>query len=313
MNYLYHNGAERYQFYRIPKALFTDSRFACLSGDAKILYGLMLDRASLSTQNGWLDEQSRVYIYFSTDEICDCLGCARKKALKLLADLDAVGLTRRKIRGQGKPTLIYVREFTPEDFQDTSSQTCENHTPRSVKITPPEVPFSPSLVCEKGTQNHTDSNQTDLSKTHSNHSPTPEHQSQTGTETKGSEATEQKEMDCVRAEIQENIRYDDLIADNPSDADLIDEMVELMTETVCTRRKSLRVGGEHLSSAVVTHRLMKLRQEHILTALNGLKANTTKVRNIRQYLLTVLYNAPNTISSYYMAKVNHDLYGNTPY
>ena len=61
MNYLYHNGAERYQFYRIPKALFTDSRFACLSGDAKILYGLMLDRASLSTQNGWLDEQSRVY------------------------------------------------------------------------------------------------------------------------------------------------------------------------------------------------------------------------------------------------------------
>lgn len=108
MNYLYNNKAERYQFYRIPKILFTNARFSSLTAGAKILYGLMLDRASLSAQNGWLDEQRRVYIFFSVEGICSNLGCARKKALKLLADLDAVGLTKRKIRRQGRPTMIYL-------------------------------------------------------------------------------------------------------------------------------------------------------------------------------------------------------------
>ena len=322
MNFLYNNGAERYQFYRIPKVLFTDPRFACLSADAKILYGLMLDRASLSTQNGWLDEQHRVYIFFSTEEICEALGCARKKALKIMADLDAVGLTKRKIRGQGKPTQIYVREFTPEDFQKPPaqknnpedcrkppSQECENHTARCVKSTPPEVPFSHSLAGQKGTQNYTYKNYTDLSKTQSNQSPTPE-QPSPDSDAMGCDGATAEEMDSVREQMRRRIDYDMLVQQRPAEQEIIDEIVELITDTICTRRQFLRVGREVVSAGVIRERMRSLNYEHIEYALEGMKENTTRVRNIRQYLLTVLYNASKTISVYYQARVNHDLYGN---
>lgn len=303
MHYLYQNGAERYQFYRIPKILFTSPRFSSLSGDAKILYGLMLDRASLSAQNGWLDEQRRVYIFFSVEEICACIGCARKKALKLLAALDAVGLTKRKIRGQGRPTMIYVREFGPDEFQE-----CENHVPSGVKNTPAEVPFLHSCPCEKGTQNKTEQSKTDLSQTHSIPSPTPPAPDDP-MEAKRGESISTKEMSDCRSLIQQNIDYELLTQERPEDTELIDEMVELMTETVCSKRKSIRVAGESIPSDIVRSRLLKLNGDHIRFALDCMRENTTKIKNIRQYLLTVLFNTPTTISSYYSARVNHDLYG----
>ena len=115
-------------------------------------------------------------------------------------------------------------------------------------------------------------------------------------------------MSEIRAVIRENIGYDELTAEQPGSIEMIDEMVEIMTETVCSKRKTIRVAGESLPTSIVSSRLMKLTDEHIRFALYGMKENTTKIRNIRQYLLTVLYNAPTTISSYYTAKVNHDLY-----
>lgn len=308
MNYLYNNGAERYQFYRIPKVLFTSDRFSSLTADGKILYGLMLDRASLSAQNGWLDEQQRVYIFFSVEEICSNLGCARKKALKLLADLDAVGLTKRKIRGQGKPTMIYVREPSQEDFQ---RQACENYTPKGVKNTPPKVPFSPSLPCEKGTQNNTYQNQTDLSKTHSIPSPTPPMPPEL-LEQKRKEMSDMEEIADCRCLIQQNVDYDLLIGERMEDSDLIDEMVELMTETMCSKQRSIRVAGNLFPASVVQSRIMKLTADHIRFALDCMRENTTKIKNIKQYLLTVLFNAPATINNYYSSRVNYDLYSTVP-
>ena len=112
--YFYGHEAEQYSFYRIPKQLISDSRFRKVSTDAKLLYGLMLDRMGLSMKNGWLDEQGRVYIFFVLDEIQDLLQCGHEKAVKLLAELDSekgIGLIERVKQGQGKPTIIYVKQF----------------------------------------------------------------------------------------------------------------------------------------------------------------------------------------------------------
>lgn len=112
--YYYGYEAEQFAFYRIPKLLVTDERFQGLSTDAKLLYGLMLDRMSLSLKNSWLDEQGRVYIYFSAEEIMSVLHCRSEKASKLLAELDSkkgIGLIERVRHGQGKPTTIYVKNF----------------------------------------------------------------------------------------------------------------------------------------------------------------------------------------------------------
>ncbi len=127
-------------------------------------------------------------------------------------------------------------------------------------------------------------------------------------EAKGKE-TRVDEMACYRELIQENIDYDALLCDHPEDRDKLDEVVELLTETVCSTKKSVRVGGNDYPAEVVRSRLLKLGAEHIRFVFDCMRENTTKVRNIRQYLLTALYNAPSTIENYYLSRVNHDLYG----
>jgi len=112
--YYYGCEAEQYAFYRIPKLLITDERFRAISTDAKLLYGLMLDRMSLSIKNGWLDEENRVYIYFTVEEVMEQMNCKSEKATKLLMELDnkkGIGLIERVRRGQGKPSIIYVKDF----------------------------------------------------------------------------------------------------------------------------------------------------------------------------------------------------------
>jgi len=118
-----------------------------------------------------------------------------------------------------------------------------------------------------------------------------------------------EEMARYRELIKENIEYDALRCDFPYDHDRLDEIVELLVETVCSGKQYIRVSGEDYPAEVVKSRLLKLDSEHIRFVFDCLKENTTKIRNIRQYLLATLYNAPATIGSYYSALVNHDMYG----
>ena len=120
---------------------------------------------------------------------------------------------------------------------------------------------------------------------------------------------DEHEMAAYRSMIQENVRYDDFVQEHPWDVGRLDEMVELMVETVCSNRESIRVCGNDLPQAVVKSRLLKLDGDHIRFVFDCLRDNTTQIRNIRQYLLATLYNAPATMESYYAAQVNHDLYG----
>ena len=122
-----------------------------------------------------------------------------------------------------------------------------------------------------------------------------------------SEGVSEREYEDYRELICQNIDYDILVAQNPFDKDSIDEIVELMLEVICARRKFTRVAGTDFPHEVVRSRFLKLNSEHIQFVLSCMKENTTRVRNIKQYLLTVLYNAPTTISNYYTALVNHDM------
>lgn len=145
-DYYYNRESDQFTFYRIPKVLFTDKAFSGLSVEAKLLYGLMLDRMSLSLRNGWIDENGRVYIYFTHADIQSHLGCGHSKATQLLKELDSgIGLIRRKRQGLGSPDIIYVMDFV------TGIQTCENQQPEPVcapqsaenqKLAQPYIPQS---------------------------------------------------------------------------------------------------------------------------------------------------------------------------
>ncbi len=114
-DYYYGVEAEQFSFYRIPRLLIKDERFKELSSDAKLLYGLMLDRMALSIKNGWFDEENRAFIYYTLDNIMEDLGCGREKSVKVLAELDhkkGIGLIEKKRQGLGKPDIIYVKNFT---------------------------------------------------------------------------------------------------------------------------------------------------------------------------------------------------------
>lgn len=128
-------------------------------------------------------------------------------------------------------------------------------------------------------------------------------------EPKRRETTPTQEYQIYRELIQENIEYEILCKQFPFEVDTLDEIVELMTEVVCAKRQFTRVAGSDFPHEAVKSRLLKLDSQHIQFVMDCMKQNTTKVKNIKQYLLTVLFNAPVTISNYYSALVNHDMYG----
>ena len=124
-NYFYGQSGELFSYFRIPKALFQDSRFQQLSTDARTLYGILLDRMSLSVKNGWLDEQGRVYIIYTVREVQESLCCAEHKAVKLFRELEGSDLIERKRRGLGRPSLIYVKDFS-SGLPKAQVQNCPN-------------------------------------------------------------------------------------------------------------------------------------------------------------------------------------------
>jgi len=292
-DYFYGAESEQFSFYRIPKMLFTNERFKTISAEAKILYGLLLDRMNLSAKNGWQDKDGKVYIIFTIEDIMDAMGCADQKAGKLLFELEKkCGLIERKRQGLGKPNLIYVKNFIASS--ESRFKKRENHDSGEVIITDQE-----SL---KSRGSNTDPNDTDFSDTDSllftsfseNHYREP----------KRNEVISREEY---REIIMENISYDIILEDYPFERETLKEILEIIVDTVCTTKSTVRISGDDKPIDVVKNQFLKLDSEHIKFILDGLKENTTRIRNMRQYLLATLYNAPLTIDNYYRSLVNHDM------
>ena len=292
-DYFYGAESEQFSFYRIPKVLFTEERFKAISAEAKVLYGLLLDRMSLSAKNGWQDKENRVYIIFTIEDIMEAMGCADQKAGKLLYELESkCGLIERKRQGLGKPNLIYVKNFvTPSESRFLNR---ENHDSGEVKITDQE-PL-------KSRSNNTENNNTERSDTDS--FPFTSFREDHGRESKRSDVNQR---DRYREIISENISYGILLQDYPLDRDILTEILELMVDTVCTTRSTVRISGDDKPAEVVKSQFLKLDSEHIRFVMDGLKDNTTRIRNMRQYLFATLYNAPLTIGNYYRSLVSHDM------
>ena len=136
-DYFYEEESEQFSFYRIPKALFTDDVFSGLSTDAKLLYGLMIDRMTLSRRNQWIDDNGRVYIIFTLEEIIEYLNCGKDKGVKIIGELDeekGIGLIQRERQGLGKPTRIYVKNFVAKYISNRGS----NDSAQSISSLSPE-------------------------------------------------------------------------------------------------------------------------------------------------------------------------------
>lgn len=335
--------AEQYSFYRVPKVLFTAECFKQLSCEAKVLYGLMLDRMSLSIKNRWFDEKDRVYIIFTIEEIMELLGCGRQKAVKNLAELDSekgIGLIEKKRLGLGRANVIYVKNFmlketvekegkSQESLENT--QKYENQTSRSMKIKLQEVPKSNFKKCENQTSgsmkielqevpksysNYTDNNNTEYSDTDfskTDISDTEDYLSYPSYavgKTKEETMDEIERMNAYRTLIRENISYEAFEHRGYGTKEEVDELVELMVEAMMLPKGQLvRIAGADRPAEIVKSRFMQLRYPHIEYVTECLKNNTTKVGNIKAYLLTTLYNSVMTMDHYYHAEVNHDLYG----
>jgi len=319
--YYYGSEADQYTFYRLPKALFTNDRYKTLSDGAKILYGLMLDRMGLSTKNEWLDDQNRVYIIFTLENVQEQMNCKHEKAVKLLAELDTnkgVGLIERVKRGQGKPSIIYVGKF----FDTSEVKTSENQksgTPDSQKS---RLPKNRSQEFRKSETNKNDINNTDLSdiefnnteaeNTHSIPTPShdPPHKEADVTNKEGTEGNSINYFKKYGELIRENIEYQLLIKRFHLDRERIDEIVTLMIETVCTSLKTVRIAGDDFPAEVVKSKFLKITGTHIEFILDCLKKNRSEIRNIKQYLLAVIFNSSSTIDSYYSALFSHDMASN---
>ncbi len=296
--YFYGTEADQFSFYRIPKALFTNDCFKDLSSDAKILYGLMLDRMSLSIKNQWFDEENRAYIYFSIEDIMELLNCGRNKAVKSLQELDdekGIGLIEKRRQGFGKVTIIYVKSFIQEECEEQKKE-----KPKMVKFT------NQTSVEEEETEevyisnsNNTNINNTNLSENKSNPI--------VSADGIGSEEDEMETLHAYQSLIKENLEYDALLVSHPHDKNQIDEIVDLIVETVMCRSDRVLIASNWYSGALVRGKFMKLDYSHVEYVLHCLEGNTSKIKNIKKYLLAALFNAPSTISGYYRAEVNHDM------
>ena len=288
LDYFYGQTGELFSFYRIPKALFQEQRFQSLSTDAKTLYGILLDRMSLSARNGWLDKAGRVFIIYTVQEVQDSLGCADKKATKLLRELEEYGLIERKRRGLGKPDLIYVKNFSSESSK-TPYLNRDNDDSGTVQNT---LQDPAKLRCNK-----TDRNNTEVSDTDPIYS-------------------DENDWMSKRAQLEEyfsqSLEVDLLLRLCPDDEDTIYQIVDMLVDTCSTKRKMLRIAGDDKPTEVVRSRLKKLNADHIRFVLDSLAENTAPVRNMKQYLLAMLYNAPTTMNLYYQNKTNHDFARGSP-
>ncbi len=394
-DYYYGIEAEQFSFYRVPRLLIKDTRFKELSSDAKLLYGLMLDRLALSIKNGWLDEENRVYIHYTLDNIMEDLGCAREKCAKVIAELDSkkgIGLIEKKRQGLGKPDIIYVKNFAtldaakepgrePEkpDIADSSAEVrkpnfkrFDNQTSRSSEIELQEI-RKPNLQ-EFGNQTSRGSetelaaevrkpnfkrfdNQTsrsseiELQEIRKPNLQEFGNQTSRGSETELAEVREsnpnynntnytdlsynnpinQSNQEIEKAKqgkldddmidamddataymeiIKENIEYEHHMKYGDwSEKGLYEELYEVICEIMCVKRRTVKVNGEDYPYELVKSKFLKLNSSHLEYVIGCMKETTTKITNIRAYMVTALYNAPNTMNHYYQQLVQHDMYG----
>ena len=333
-DYFYGSEAEQFTFYRIPKILITSPHFKKISDSAKLLYGLMLDRMSLSIRNGWLDDDNRAYIFFTTNDVMEQMCCGTEKATKMLTELDSekgIGLIERVKQGQGKPAIIYLKKFyeledtarstklseiESQDFQESKVKTFENRKTRLSKIESQDFWKSKNKTFEnrksglseiekqdfrKSKCNNTDINNTDINYIYPIN--------QDSYNIQNSDQTEERWIDRYTKtvdEIKKQIDYDYLI--NYAERDIVDEVVNIMAEVMTIPRPKYKIEGDFVEYDAVLNNLKKITAEQLEVCLLAYSRQRQRIRNPKAYWISVLYNIPLTSNIVLQNMVNSDMY-----
>lgn len=416
-DYYYGVQSEQFSFYRIPRLLIKDQHFKGLSSDAKLLYGLMLDRMALSMKNHWLDNENRAYIIYSIDNVMEDLNCSKPTCVKIMKELSTFGLIERERKGLGKPDIIYVKNFViqeenksveteagheeqkcgsvenessnndgeigedqeylaegqffPEDpylsDPQENSMTAEskenelpeikklnfwnqsrtsvaerkngfheenttnlgaysvnkgNISPRGKESELPEVKklnFCNSKNLTSGGKEHLPLEVKNLAPNYNNNNYNNQSYNYINQSYQSNLSSQKDEFDGTKEEIDKNTTYIEQIKknldyefymtnDKCNDKALLKELFDIICEVVCVKRKMIKVGGVVYPYEYVRSKFLELTSSHVWYIIDCMKETTTRIVNIKAYLLAALFNAPSTIDHYYQQKVQHDLH-----
>lgn len=257
------------RFYQMPKFLFDGEFKTKLSSDAKILYALLKDRFELSVKNSWIDENGDVFMYFTRQEMCELLCCGKNKAIKLCNELKDFGLIEEVRQGLNKPNKIYltVVEYELTQNNDDNKKDDKKEIEQAVAVKDDIIDLT-ELIEE--------------------------------------EQAPAQDMN-VDDEIKDNIEYDFVKENRTEIFDFVDTCYELMREVMHSSAEKIRIAKVDKNLSDVKERFKKITLEHIEYIKDSIDNSKTEIKNIKQYLLASLYNAPATIDTYYENKVNHDL------
>ena len=265
---------------------------------------------SLSQKNKWYDEENRAYIVCSIEEITELLNCSRNKAIKSLQELDTekgIGLIEKRRMGQGNNTIMYVKNFLlaqEMNSQQSNAETIsevQNVNFQKSKIRTSKSPKNQLLEVQNMDYNNTYNIKTDNSETNDSNRII-----SSGEQRYDKRLDAEAELKAYQSLIKENIEYDCLMISYPAERDTIEGIYELIVETVMSSGEKILIASNWYPTALVKSKFLKLNVMHVQYVLDMLRANTSKVRNIKKYILASLFNAPSTIDSYYRAEVNHD-------
>jgi hypothetical protein len=296
LEYYYGQEAEQFTFYRLPKALIADPRFKDISNNAKLLYGLMLDRMSLSARSGWFDDENRVFIKYAVKSIMEDLNCSKMTAVGLLKELQGIGLIDVEQKN-GLANIIYVKNFVSEDKSasvDRSNNCTGKKTRRakedqskkdtSLNIRPVQNVDESDIqtgagrktvqgVVQKLDPNNTEFNNISFSE---NNPIIPSEENVVR-----SQFAENDEIEKTAAYmelIRKNIEYDIMMSDKQwRDKDMYDELYEIICDVVCVPRKTIRIAGEDYPYSLVKSKFLKLNSSHLQYVMSCMQNNTTKV------------------------------------
>lgn len=382
-DYYYGVQSEQFSFYRIPRLLIKDQHFKGLSSDAKLLYGLMLDRMALSMKNHWLDNENRAYIIYSISNVMDDINCSKPTCVKIMKELDSFGLIERKRKGLGKPDIIYVKNFAvledsqeqdeeSSDFADTFEEnkpvmSNENITSEGKQDELPEVKdfnfnneayglemveteeifkekeqISPNVGVNSGISkkselpevkdfnfwnektltsggkeslplevknlapNYNNNNYNNQSYNYINQSYQSNLSSQAD-QACNDEIDTIGNTDAYIQQIKKNLDYDFYMTNDVAymDKDLLKELFVIICDVVCTKSETIKISGYVYSCDYVRSKFLRLTSNHVMYVMDCIKNTTTKIANIKAYLLVALFNAPSTIDHYYQQEVRH--------
>ncbi len=319
--YEYYSGAEsdQFRFLRIPKVFFEDSDYEDLGSDEKILYGFLHEQVDFSQKNGWIDEQGRTYVIRSLDSIQKILhNCSPDKARSTLKNLIDYGLIEKKRRGQGKPDLIYVKNFVTKKSEKTNSKNNDESGKlfsenKKTDFLSEEKPTSRdgqirALEVGNSAPNYTSIN--------NNISKEPNHNLISITDDGYSESvtggcdSDYDETEALIRLIKKNIDYESYAARYEAEYNnRFEELFQVIVEMVIGKRDTVIIGGTEYPHSIVKKRFLTLNASHVEYAMGKIAENLGEIRNIKKYMIATLFNAPTTMDTFYTQLVHHDMYG----